>query len=239
MAKKVRKHGKIFSFFKGIFKTFKKKPKIYNLNDENELANEAIYISNHSAASGPMLLSLYFPTFFVPWGAHPMTENYKNRWKYLYYIFYQKKLGYKKVKSFILATLFGLISKRLYVGMRLIPTYEDLRFHKTIKQSMYYLKRQEAILIFPEDSNEGYLETLTKFNPGFVALAKIYLKRENKSLPIYPIYYHKKSNSMIIGKPQDYEDISKQLKTNEEVASHFKDVVNSLGVQLLEMIKID
>lgn len=65
--KKIKnKHGIIFRSLMKALKLFKRKPKIYNLNDE-KLKNNAIYISNHSAASGPLTISLYFPVFFIPW----------------------------------------------------------------------------------------------------------------------------------------------------------------------------
>ena len=147
MKKLKTKHGFIFSPATKIAKLFKKKPKIYNLNDEE--LEKGIIASNHSAASGPLTLSLYFPVFFVPWGTHEMTENYKNRWNYLYHIFYTQKLGYGKFKSFILATLFGVISKMLYNGMQLIPTYSDINLKHTINLSIAHLEKGNSILIFP------------------------------------------------------------------------------------------
>lgn len=236
MKKKIGRHGKIFSSFKGVIKIFKKKPMIHNLN-EDAFYKKAIFISNHSAASGPMLLSLYFPTFFVPWGAHPMTENYKNRWNYLYHVFYQKKIGYKKVKSFILATLLAVISKSLYSAMKLIPTYHDLRFSKTLKKSFGHLDQDESILIFPEDSDHGYLEVMNKFNLGFVALAKLYYQKRQVDLPIYPVYYHKRYHAMMIGKPIFFKEVLEEVETDEAIAQYYLNVVNNLGKQLLDKYK--
>lgn len=86
-AKKILKHNWFLRLIKSILKTFKKRPKL--IMEELQLPDQAIYIANHSGAAGPLTLSMYFPKYLVPWGAHPMTENYKNRWKYLYYVFYQ------------------------------------------------------------------------------------------------------------------------------------------------------
>ncbi|MCK9289203.1 MAG: hypothetical protein WCS12_00960 [Acholeplasmataceae bacterium] len=212
-------------------KIFKKKPIIYNLNAE-ELEKNAIIISNHSAASGPLTISLYFPLFFTPWGTYEMTERYRKRWQYLYHIFYRQKLGYNKFKSFLLATLFGIISKALYKGMQLIPTYTDLRLKNTLKISKSYLDKKSAILIFPEDSNSGYHEVLLKYNPGFVHLSAYYYKRTKVDLPIYPIYFHKKSNSLIIGEKEYLQPLFKKGLDKYQIADHFKTITNDLSVQL-------
>lgn len=228
-------HGPVFKPVMGIAKIFKKKPRVYNLNDTDEL-EKGIIVSNHSAASGPLTLALYFPIFFVPWGTHEMTEKYTNRWKYLYHVFYQQKIGYGKVKSYILATLFAIISKMLYNGMQLIPTYQDMRLTKTIKLSMAHLKAGNPVLIFPEDSNTGYHEKLIRYNRGFVFLSERYLKEEGVDLPIYPIYYHKNIGALIIGKKEYVGKLKSEKGLDREgVAEYFKDITNDLADKLFEL----
>jgi 1-acyl-sn-glycerol-3-phosphate acyltransferase len=236
MRKIKTKHGFIFSIVKTIVRIFKKKPKIYNLNEE-ESFEKGIIISNHSAASGPMTLSLYFPTFFVPWGTHEMTENYIKRWKYLYYTFYQKKLGYKKFKSFMIATLFAIISRMLYNGMQLIPTYVDIRYRNTIQRSIEHLETGNSVLIFPEDSNDGYLEKTKKYNNGFVYLCQKYYEKNKVDLPIYPIYFHKRLNAFIIGKKEYIQDKLVNDNSREQIAKHFKDITANLDDQLFALEK--
>lgn len=231
-SKRVRtKYGWFFKIVIKIAKIFKKEPYIYNLNEE-ETDKNAIIISNHSAASGPLTISLYFPTFFIPWGTFEMTERYCKRWKYLYHIFYRQKIGYNKFKSFILATLFGIISKALYKGMQLIPTYGDLRLRKTMVISKQYLDKGTSVLIFPEDSNSGYHEVLLKYNPGFVYLSEYYYKKTEKDLPIYPIYFHKFSNALIIGKKSYINPLVEQGMDKYQIADHYKNITNELSVQL-------
>lgn len=227
---KVRAHSVTFRVFKGIVRIFKKKPIIFNNNAF--ISHQSILISNHSGATGPLVLSLFFPSFFVPWGAHPMVGNYRSRWKYLYNIFYQKKLGYKKIRSLVVATLFAIISKMLYRGMRLIPTYEDIRLLKTFRKSRFHLDRHEPILIFPEDSNDGYFEYPKKYNQGFVALSDHYFKHSKIDLPIYPIYYSKKLNAMLIDEPKYVQDMLNQGKSKEDIALYFKELTNSMGQKL-------
>lgn len=236
MAKKINysQHGKFFSLVKRIVKLFKKNPLIINENES--FANKAIFISNHSAASGPMVLSLYFPKLFVPWGAHPMTEGYKQRWDYLYHVFYTQKLGYGKVRSYILATLFAIVSRLLYRGMRLIPTYTDMRLLRTFHLSDEVINQDTAILVFPEDSSKGYHEVLTKYNIGFVSYALHYYKRYKIDLPIYVVYFNKRLNVMMVEKPTFIQEMVKKGMTRKEIANYFKDKTNDMGEKAKEIV---
>ena len=60
--------------------------------------------------------------------------------------------------------------------MKVIPTYTDLRLMKTLKISADTLNSNEAVLIFPENSDNGYFDVLSEFNAGFVALSMFYHK---------------------------------------------------------------
>lgn len=164
-----------------------------------------------------------------------MTENYFRRWSYLYHIFYRKKIGYNKVLSLILATLFAIISKRLYKGMQLIPTYPDIRLRRTINNSIKVLEKDLSVLIFPEDSNSGYHEVLLKYNTGFVYLANSYYKKHKVDIPIYPMYFHKKSNSIIIGKKEFIKPLKDSGLNKEDIANYFKDITNNLAIKLFKI----
>jgi 1-acyl-sn-glycerol-3-phosphate acyltransferase len=188
-AKKQNKFNLFVRIVRRILMTFKTRPTI--ILTEKQLPDKAIYIANHSGAAGPLTISMYFPIHLVPWGAHPMTEHYFKRWQYLYYVFYRQKLKYSKVRSWILATLFGLISKALYNGVQLIPTYTDLRLKNTMNLSIDHLKIGNSLLIFPEDSEDGYHDHIKDFHAGFIYLAEKYAQEESNHIPIVPLYYHK------------------------------------------------
>ncbi len=210
-----KKRGCFFEFLKTVVKTFKKRPKIIDYNN-GKIESRAIFIANHSGASGPFTFELFFPKYFIPWGTHEMCGNYKMRWKYLYHIFYQQKLHYGKFRSFCLATSFGLISKSLYNATGLIGTYNDVRLLKTFKDSFKVLDEDIGLLIFPENSNDGYHELIKEYFRGFVSLAKIYYKKRNIDLPVYNIYYNKKHNKMLIDKPIYINKLINEDKMNEK-----------------------
>ena len=211
---------KPFCFFKRLLKLIIKTPEIINLNEE-ELDKKAIYVMNHAGARGPLAYELHFPIRSTPWGAHEMCGNYKERWNYLYHIFYQQKLHWKKPKAFIIATLFAIISKYIYNSTGLIGTYTDIRLFGSIKNSLAVLNENISIVIFPEDSTNGYLDKPTAFNKGFITLAKTYFKKTKEDLNVYSVYFNKKQNKFIIDKPMKINKMLQEGKSEDEIADIF------------------
>jgi hypothetical protein len=140
------------------------------------------------------------------------------RWNYLYHIFYRQKLKYSRVKSFILATTFGLISKFLYNATGLIGTYKDNRLTSTFKRSFQVLDKKLALLIFPEDSSHGYHEKPTAFFKGFLSLSKLYFKKSQIDLPIYNVYFSKAKNKLVIDKPVKINEMLNQGISEEQIS---------------------
>ena len=225
--KTITKHNWFIRLIKGIIRKVRTSPEL-NLYD-SLLPDKAIYYANHSGAAGPLTLSVYFPKYLVPWGAYPMTGHYITRWKYLYFIFYRQKLGYTKFRSLMLATLFGIISKTLYNGVKLIPTYPDARLRKTITESLENLSCDNSILIFPEDSTSGYMETIESFHGGFVFLAQQYFKANKEHIPLIPLYYNKLKQKIITGKPRFLSDFSKDL-SRDQIAEILRNDLNALAI---------
>ena len=234
---KVVKRRNLFNkTLKAIIRFFKRKPRTVNLNDE-PLQDKAIYISNHSGASGPMTYEMFFPKRMTPWGAHEMCGNYKSRWKYLYHVFYRQKMHWGKGKAFIIATLFALISKLLYNSVGLIGTYQDTRLLKTMRDSTKVLDENVPLLIFPEDSTTGYLEPPEAFNMGYLTIAKLYYKLRKVDLPIYPMYYSKKNALFVIGEPIYYNKMIEEGKTPEQINDYVLDIVTRLYFEHVQVVK--
>ena len=221
--KHILKHHAFISIIKSVIRKIKKRPHIIMMSDQ--LPEKALYIANHNGAAGPMTIITFYPKILVPWGAFQMTKGYTSRWRYLYHVFYIQKLKYSKFKSFILATLFGIVSKALYQGVKLIPSYQDVRMRNTIELSLKHLEVNNSILIFPEDSSSGYQDEIETFHQGFIYLAQAYEKKHHEKLPIVPMYYNKQKNTLLIGKP---ETIDKK-KTRHDLSEDFRVLLNRLG----------
>ncbi len=215
----------VFKFFKGIFRLF------YDCNVlslEGEVPEKAIVIANHSAKSGPMALEINYPKFNVKWGAHPMLGNYKSRFLYLRNVLYMQKCGKNKFVATIKSLFEALFSKMIYKGMKVFPTYQDGRLAKTVKASMKALDDNMSIMIFPENSNEGYFDELTELFGGFVILSEKYYKKTGEDLPIIPVYYHKKTKQIIIGKKSYVQQLKNQGLDRNGLCEYFKNQINEL-----------
>lgn len=232
MAKKIKEYKvpsrkqPIYSIFKIFLRPFFRKPKIINL--AGEISDKAIVVANHSAKSGPPALDMYYPKFNVKWGAHEMFGNYKMRKAYLRDVLYIKKCKMSARRASFMSTILAIFNPPVYKGMKMLPTYPDARLAKTIKDSIKVLDSNASIMIFPENSNDGYKEVLTEFFPGFVILAEKYYKLRGEDLPIYPVYYHIKKRVLIIGKPTYIQELVKKDMDRNQIAQYFCDEVNNL-----------
>ncbi|MBQ9113843.1 MAG: hypothetical protein IJY05_02860 [Clostridia bacterium] len=210
-----------------------KRPQIINL--AGEIEDKSITVVNHSAKSGPPALDLYFPKKTAKWGAHEMLGYYGQRKAYLRDVLNIRKLKKKpglwnSFKSAIMAALNPIP----YNGMWMVPTYPDGRLIKTLRYSSELLDMNIPIMIFPENSNDGYKTVLTEFFPGFVMLAEKYYRAKGVDLPIYPTYYHLEKRIMIIDKPLYVQDMVKEGLSREQIAQRFCDAVNNLYYQYVE-----
>ena len=213
---------RVVGWFFGLFY----KAKVEILTDN--LPQKAIVLANHSAKAGPMALELSYPHFNVKWGAHEMLGNYKSRYNYLRNVLYIQKLKKGKLVSTVKAAFEAIFSIWLYRGMKFIPTYSDARFRHSIRCSMDVLESGASVMIFPEDSTDGYFDELTSAFPGFVMLWQHYFRKTGEDLPVIPVYYHKRSRKIVVGKPQSVKSLFDSGLNRDEIAEHFKDEINFL-----------
>lgn len=239
MAKKFKVPSKKQPFFKIVKAFFKlfyfSNVKVTYLCNKEEIPDKCIMVANHSAKSGPMALEIYLPTLNVKWGAYQMLGNYKSRFKYLRDVFYIQKCGWSKTKATIKASLEAIFSKMLYKGMKFVPTYPDGRLTLTIKNSIEILDDNKAILVFPEDSNDGYKEIVTSFFSGFILLSEQYYKKYQEDLPIYPIYFHLKKKRIVVGKPLFIQKLIEKGMKRTEIAELFCNEVNNLFLNHIKL----
>ena len=222
----IKKNQPVWRRTKRILKLIFKKPEIVSLS--GELPSRALYVANHAAMFGPVMYNLYMPVPIAPWGAYPMTENYASRYDYLRNVYFIQKRHKTKFAATLLASFEAALSIYFYRGLRVIPSYNDNRFIKTIRLSMNMLDNDVGVMVFPEDSDEGYHEVLTDFHAGFVELAKYYGKKKGEDIPIYPVYYHAKKRVIIIGEPSRLTEYTDRGMNRKEIATNFCQQVNDL-----------
>lgn len=205
---------------------FFKKPQIVSLS--GEISDKAIFVANHAAMFGPVMYNLYLPAQFAQWGAWPMLGTWKQRYHYLRDVYFIQKRGKNKFAATLLAFLEAGFSPMFYKGLRVLPSFNDQRFITTLRKSFQVLDSGRGVMIFPENSDEGYKETLTEFYAGFVELAKCYRKYRGEDLPIYPVYYHAKSKKMVVGYPCYYSDYEAKGYSRKQIAADLCRQVNDL-----------
>ncbi len=225
--KKIKPKRKwFFNIVKGFMKPFVGKIKIINENDNLEPAS--IFLCNHVGARGPFKLEFNFPVDFRFWGTYEMCGGYISRFKYLYNTYFIQKKHNKKFFAFLKAFIISPISGMFYKGLQLIPTYPDSRFLKTIKFSGEILNNGQSIVIFPENSSDGYHDVLKECYAGFYTLAKYYYKHYKKNVKIYNMRYEKTNKTLYIEKGITVEELLKLNLKNSEISEYFRNKTNSI-----------
>ena len=211
---------------KCILRVFKRKPKFIFLGEE--FKDQAIYISNHVAAQGPLMYELYFPKAFRFWGIHNMAEGFKEKYLYLSTTYFQGKKHFPKFIAKFISIFATPVMAVFYWGINLLPTYQDARLVKTVNKSLEILKNNQSILIFPENSTDGYHDVLKEYFAGFYLLAKKAYEK-GMDLPIYNMYYQKKNCRVVVDKPIKYSELLVLNLSKEEIADMFRVRANELG----------
>ena len=227
----VQKRKWWFRFMKKLMLGRYKEPRFVYLGEK--IGNGGVILSNHEGTDAPMSLEIYLDKPVRMWGAHEMNSGVVKMYKYQSRVYYHEK----KHWNLHLARLFCLIASPLtnlfYKGLNLISTYRDVRFRKTIRESIEALKAGDNIVIFPEDSAKGYLEEVEGFYAGFVVLAEV-CKKQGMDLPIYVSYFRKKDLTYIIDAPVLYSELSKNGETKEEISRRLVNRCNELGKMQFE-----
>ncbi|MBQ8427301.1 MAG: hypothetical protein IJX16_06050 [Clostridia bacterium] len=221
-----KKRQPVWRVFKLVFRPF-----FYVKNVEflgEKFPEKCIIVSNHNNKKGPMVYELSLPIRHATWGAYQMLGSYKMRFRYLRDVLYIQKNKMKKGKATFKAMIEAFFSLWTYRGMKILPSYPDARFRKTLQYSMECLDSGFAVSMYPEDSNEGYFDEMTHFFPGFVMLAQQYYKKTGEDLPVFPAYYGRKKKKIVVGKPLYVQDFVKQGLDREQIAEKFRLEVNKL-----------
>ena len=223
---KIKKKRKLwYRVLKNIMKIRYKKPAFVYLGEEFDFGS--LILSNHEGTDAPMAMEIYNSHPTRIWGANEMNSGLVKMYKYQTRVYYHEK----KHWNLHLARLFCLLASPLtnlfYKGLNLISTYKDARLLGTIKESIKTLKRGESVVIYPENSEKGYLEKLEGLHNGFILLGESCL-RQKFDVKVYLTYYRKKDNVYIVDKPILYSELSKD-KDKSQIAKQVLDRINEIG----------
>lgn len=215
-----------FRILKKLMKSRYKEPRFIYLGEQFE--NGALILSNHEGTDSPMSLEIYCDKPIRMWGTAEMNSGLISLYQYQTKVYYHEK----KHWNIHLARLFCLLASPLtwlfYSGFDLISTYRDARLVTTLRESIASLKSGDNIVVFPEDSTNGYLSELEGFHEGFVLLADV-CKKKGMDLPIYVSYFRKSDKTYIFDAPILYSELSAIYQSREEIAKYLCNRCNELG----------
>ena len=226
MARIVKKGKLYFRILKNLMRGRYKEPRFVFLGEEFE--GGSLVLSNHEGTDAPMALEMYLDKPLCMWGAHEMNSGLIKLYKYQTKIYYHEK----KHWNIHLARLFCLIASPLtqlfYSGLDLISTYKDIRFAKTIKESLAAIREGKSIVVFPEHSEKGYLPELEGFFEGFAVLAE-HAARKGIDLPIVVSYFRIKENVYVFDAPVSYSSLVAAYGDRKSIVLHLLSRCNELG----------
>ena len=142
-----------------------------------------------------------------------------------------QKQGKKKFPATLKAGFEAIFSPLMYKGMKIMGTYTDMRFLYTVRNSMDVLDSGASVVIFPEDSSDGYHDELKGAFPGFVMLAEQYYNKTGEDVPVIPLYYHHKTKRMIIAEPISLKKLRDEGLDRYRIADKIKDEINGIYIR--------
>lgn len=226
-----------FRGLKQILKIRYKKAQFYYLGEKP--TEGAIILSNHVGTDAPLSLEIYADFPVRMWGAYEMNSGLVKLYKYQSAVYYHEKKGW----NLHLARLFCLIASPLtnlfYKGLNLISTYHDTRLRTTLEESLTAIgERRENIVIFPEDSSDGYLDELKGFHAGFIMLAEKCL-HAGIDVPIYAAYFKLKEHQYVFDAPIRYSELKAKFGSRNEIAAYLCNRCNIISKMDLEQHGVD
>ncbi len=216
-----------FRHFKCVLRLFIRKPNFVYLGKSME-GQQVFFLSNHVGASAPLALELYVNHPFRFWGTYEMNSSLIKVYKYLSNIYFHQK---KHMNLFVARCLCVIAAPMLYLfyrGLNLISTYPDVRFKRTLKETLKTLHERQSVVIFPELSKDGYFDELKMFHNGFIFMAEKALE-EGMDLPLYLAYYRKYDRRYIVDEPILISELLRNKEPREHIAERLCRRCNELG----------
>ncbi len=226
-----KKRKLYFRALKRVMRIKYKKPRFVYLGEP--VTKGAIILSNHEGTDAPMSLEIYGNIPLRMWGAHEMNSGVISTYKYQSKVYYHQKKHWNLGLARLFCIIASPLSSLFYSGFDLISTYRDARLRSTIRESLKALKSGDNIVIFPEDSTNGYLKELEGFHPGFALLASQCLKHD-MDVPVYVAYYRKEDNTYIFDAPVLCSDLFKNGEDKRAIAARLCERCNQLGKTEIE-----
>lgn len=187
-----------------------------------------VFVGNHAAVCGPVLLTLDLPRKHQTWTIHAATDR-KTASRYA---FHDVFFGNSRRCRWFWRILSGIVGKALPPLLReagTIPVYHDARIAATMRGSMKALLNGEDLVIFGE-SPKRYSPYVNDLQAGFVDLARLYYRKTRKRLAFCPFYVKKRV--IAVGTPILYDPEAPMEAQREVIVLRLRDSIDALGRSL-------
>ena len=169
----------------------------------------SVFVCNHGFLYGPIVASLYLPTYFRPWIHDRMLNEDKATLELAASFPWVRRLIGRKAAMRIYRFFAHLVVK-LLLSFRPIPVVRGTSHDAitTFDHSLKALEEGDNLLLFPEKpkrlANQPGAD-LRNFYTGFAHLGKLYYDATQRPLLFYPIYSDHHTRRFIIGEPVPYD----------------------------------
>lgn len=187
----------------------------------------AVFVCNHSAIRGPVMMTLDFKRKHQSW----TVSNALDRSRAVSYAFHDILIGNsRRCKRFwrMLAHIVAVMLPPLLRYSDTIPVYHDKNIVTTFKQSVKALTDGDDLVIFAE-SPKRYSEYIFNLQSGFVDIARLYYRKTKTALRFYPVYVEKKNAVISVGKPIVYDPDQPLEEQRETIAVYLRDNIDRLA----------
>lgn len=214
-----------YKIIRGILRLcFPRAKTVYEEQPDNE---PAVFVCNHAAVRGPVMMTLDFKRKHRTWTVHCALDS-KKAVSFAYHdILFGES---RRCKWFwrMLAHIIAVMLPPLLIYSDTIPVYHDKSILKTFKQSIQAMTEGEDLVIFAE-SPKRFSDYICELQPGFVDIARLYYRKTKKALKFYPLYLEKKNAVLSVGKPITYDPDRPLDEQRREITEYLRDSIDRLG----------
>lgn len=224
---KRKKPSFFYKCYRGLASIFKKRVKFYYVGEK--LKEGTFILSNHESSKGPLTWELFYEKEVRMMGNEEMNSGFKRLYRYQTRVYYHQK----KHWNLHLARLFCLLASPMtylfYKGLQLISIRDGIGFRRSIGEAFKALTEfKEQVIIYPEDSSQGYFKELKGFKHGFLLVCE-YAYKKGYDLPITVAYIKLGINTCLIDEVVMYSQLLEKYQTRENIAEALKNRCNELG----------
>jgi len=163
-----------------------------------------VFVANHLGSYAPIAVLAAFPRRLYPWVQHDVTER-KVCPGYLRLDFIEPELRLQPPLSRAAAWLISKPCLAVMKALGAVPVYpRSPRLSITWERSLEVLRKEEALVIFPENKDRPSNGVVNGFDGGFVDLGSFFFKDTGRTLDFIPVAVHKEAKAIRVGRPIPY-----------------------------------